>query len=106
VADLKRLSSGDFGLTDEQRDAIEAMVERNERSSRFAAQERAAKTAREEDELADLESMTNKALSGVYGGASKKAAERWQGEVKGEPNAWHMQQLRQILQRIPGRQSG
>lgn len=104
MAELRLL--GDvLGLTPEQIADIAEHCDRNEQDPRFLSRERAAAAEVVAQDLEDLQSMTNKALSGAYGQTSKKAAEAWQQKLYGEPNRDDMQRLRLVLQRIPGRQS-
>lgn len=93
---------GDFNL-EHFRDIAE-MVERNERDPRFQALERARAQAKR-DEEADLdESMTDKALSGVYGVRARKVAEDFL--AKNARTSGNLARLRRLLANVEGRLSG
>jgi hypothetical protein len=90
----------DYPYTDEQSNRFERLAERDRREAA-------------EKDLEDLRSMTNKALSGVYGASAKTVAVQWCRDIYGQPETVaglarreDMEALRRALQRVPDRVSG
>ena len=76
-------------------------------------EKRRAEAEREAEEVADLRSMTGKALGGVYGQQAKAVALAWCDDIHGHPSdvaaragKADMCQLRRALRKVPGRISG
>lgn len=76
------------------------------------AQERDRRRFEQQDE-ADLRSMANKALTGVYGQAAKAVALSWCDLICGHPNdvaaranRADLEELRKLLRKVPDRVSG
>lgn len=80
------------------------LCEHNEKrmsSEAYNAREQARKDA---EDLEDLQSMAEKASGGVYGREAKRVAEEYlsrHGRLR-----HNLEELRRLLQRVPGRQSG
>jgi hypothetical protein len=84
-----------------------------EQNQRFLRQKQADERKRAEEDLADMRSMANKALTGVYGQASKAVALAWCEDICGHPNdvaaranRIDLEQLRSALRKVPDRVSG
>lgn len=80
------------------------VAERNE--SRMSSERRDAieQERKDAEDWEHLQSMTDKALSGIYGQESKRIAESYlQGRARIRPN---LEELRRMLRRVPGRLSG
>lgn len=63
-----------------------------------------AELKRQAEDLEDLQSMTDKALSGVYGRECKLVAESMVG--MGRRDRGTLEELRRALRKVPGRLSG
>ncbi len=83
---------------------IAEMVERNERDPRFQARERAAAQAKRDEEYELDESMTDKAVGGVYGPRARKLAEEFLRDNSRTPA--NLQALRNLLRNVDGRAVG
>lgn len=78
------------------------VAERND--SRTQRLHEAEERRREDDDWEHLQSMTQKALDGVYGAESKRVADEYlRGRNRLRPT---LEELRRLLQRVPGRVSG
>jgi hypothetical protein len=78
---------------------------RNEHDPEFLARRKREEQAKAGEDLQHLQSMTQKALSGVYGFQSKECADQITGGGRDRSLAT-MLRLRRELQKIPGRKSG
>jgi hypothetical protein len=78
---------------------------RNENSPEFQRRRVHEQREKEEKDVEHLESMTDKALGGVYGKLGKQCAERVTRNGT-DRSVVTISELRRQLRRIPGRQSG
>lgn len=95
---------GVLGLSDEDVQAIESMVDRNDRNSHFQAQEKARRVAAQDEDYALDQSMADRAMAGAYGIRSQVLAKEFMAENGRTPS--NLLALRLLLAKIEGRQSG